>query len=120
MDAVFVIGKNGERLMPTHRLGHVRYLLKDGKAHIYSRNPFTIQMDVETTSYVQPMEIGVDAGYEHIGISVKSESREYAAAQYDLLKDEKQRHDDCRNAATACVTENPAGTTAKRQKRKAG
>lgn len=27
MDAVFVIGKNGERLMPTHRLGHVRHLL---------------------------------------------------------------------------------------------
>ena len=96
MDAVFVIGKNGERLMPTHRLGHVRHLLKDGKAHIYSRNPFTIQMDVETTSYVQPMEIGVDAGYEHIGISIKSESRECVAAQYDLLKDEKQRHDDCR------------------------
>ena len=96
MDAVFVISKNGERLMPTHRLGHVRHLLKEGKAHIYSRNPFTIQMDVETTSYVQPVEIGVDAGYEHIGISVKSESREYVAAQYDLLKDEKQRHDDCR------------------------
>ena len=97
MDAIFVIGKHGERLMPTRRLGHVRHLLKEGKAHIYSRNPFTIQMDVETTTYVQPMEIGVDTGYEHVGISVKSEKREYVAAQYDLLKDEKQRHDDCRN-----------------------
>lgn len=29
-----VLSKNGERLMPTIRLGKVRHLLKDGKAKI--------------------------------------------------------------------------------------
>lgn len=39
--AVFVIGKNGERLMPTSRLGKVRHMLKDGRAVIVSHKPFT-------------------------------------------------------------------------------
>ena len=42
------------------------------------------------------MEIGVDSGYKHVGVSVKSAKREYLSAQFDLLPDEKSRHDDCR------------------------
>ena len=94
--AVFVVSKEGERLMPTTRYGKVRHLLKDGKATIVCRNPFTIQLCYESTAYTQPMEVCVDAGYQHIGVSVKSESKEYVSAQYDLLKDEKERHDDAR------------------------
>lgn len=94
--AVFVINKQGERLMPTMRYGKVRHLLKEGKAHIVSRHPFTIQLNYESTAYTQPMELCVDTGYQHIGVSVKSESQEYVSAQYDLLKDEKERHDDAR------------------------
>ena len=96
MSAVYIISKNGERLMPTVRYGHVRHLLKDGKAVIFSRHPFTIQLTYDTSEFVQPMEIGVDSGYEHVGVSVKSAKREYLSAQFDLLSDEKSRHDDCR------------------------
>lgn len=96
MSAVYIISKNGERLMPTVRYGHVRHLLKDGKAVVFSRQPFTIQLTYDTSEFVQPMEIGVDSGYEHVGVSVKSAKREYLSAQFDLLSDEKSRHDDCR------------------------
>ena len=91
--AVFVISKNGERLMPTIRYGKVRHLLKEGKAIIYSRKPFAIQLTYDVTSHNQPIEICVDTGYQHIGVSVKSESREYVSAQYDLLPNEKEQHD---------------------------
>lgn len=94
--AVYVIGKNGERLMPTTRLGRVRHLLKEGKAHIIGRKPFTIQLDYESTTYTQEIELCVDTGAQHVGVSVKSESKEYDSIQFDLLPDEKERQDDCR------------------------
>lgn len=52
--------------------------------------------DHDSEEEIQPMEIGMDAGYQHVGVSVKSAKREYFSAQFDLLKDEKQHHDDCR------------------------
>lgn len=94
--AVYVISKNGERLMPTNRYGRVRHLLNEGKAHIVGRKPFTIQLDYESTAYVQDMELCMDAGAQHIGVSVKCERRECDSLQFDLLKDEKEKHDDCR------------------------
>jgi N6-L-threonylcarbamoyladenine synthase len=93
---VMVISKDGDRLMPTMRNGKVRHLLKSGKAKIVGRHPFTIQLLYETTNYTQPIELCVDTGAQHIGISLKSESREYVSAQYDLLVGEKERHDDAR------------------------
>lgn len=93
---VCVISKYGEQLMPTSCLGKVRHMLKDGRAVIYKRDPFTIQLTYETTTYTQPIEVCIDAGYQHIGNSIKSESMEYFSQQYDLLPDEKQRHDDQR------------------------
>lgn len=90
---VFVISSNGERLMPTSRLGHVRHLLKDGKAVIIKHKPFTIQLTYDTPNQIQPIELCMDTGYQHIGLSLKSERQEYLSQQYDLLKDEKERHD---------------------------
>lgn len=82
--------------MPTFRLGKVRHLLKNGRAKIVKHHPFTIQLRYDSRNYVQPVEICEDVGYEYIGISVKSQSHEYVSAQYDTLKDEKERHDSCR------------------------
>ena len=96
MSAVYVLSKSGGCLMPTTRYRHVRRLLKDGKARICSRNPFAIQLTYDSVKNTQPIEIGIDAGYEHIGVSVKSAKQEYFSAQFDLLKNEKQHHDDCR------------------------
>ena len=97
MSVVYVLSMNGNRLMPTSRCGHVRHLLKDGKAKIVSRHPFTVQLLYESGEYTQPLEIGVDSGYVHVGVSVKSERREFFSAQFDLLANEKSRHDNCRN-----------------------
>ncbi len=91
---VAVVDKDGQPLMPTTRLGKVRHMLKDGRAVVFRRNPFTIQLTYEPkTHFTQPVELCVDTGYVHAGLSVKSESKEYVSAQYDLLTDEKQRHD---------------------------
>lgn len=90
---VFIISKNGERLMPTRRLGKVRHLLKDEKAIIVSRKPFTIQLTYDTTNHTQPIELCMDTGHQHIGLSMKSERQEYVSAQFDLLQSEKENHD---------------------------
>lgn len=82
--------------MPTTRLGKVRRWLKTGKAEIYCRKPFTIRLKEETTTYTQPIEVCVDTGYQHIGISVKSEKREYMSEERILLRCEKSHHDDAR------------------------
>ena len=96
MPTVYVMSVNGKCLMPTNRCGHIRHPLKDGKAKIVSRHPFTIQLLYESWEYTQPLEIGVDSGYIHVGVSVKSRDRESFSAEFDLLTDEKSRHDDCR------------------------
>ena len=93
---VCVLSNNGERLMPTFRLGKVRRLLKDGKAKIVKHHPFTIQLLYDSKTNTQPIEICEDVGYNYIGISVKSQSHEYVSAQYDTLQDEKACHDSCR------------------------
>ena len=94
--AVCVISQNGERLMPTIRYGKVRHMLHDGRAVIVKHNPFTIQLTYESECETQPIEYCEDSGHLHIGISIKSEKREFVAEQRDLLNDEKEKHDDCR------------------------
>ena len=96
MSVVYVLSMNGNRLMPTGRCGHIRHLLKDGKAKIVSRHPFTIKLLYQSEEVTQPLEIGVDSGYVHVGVSVKSAKREFFSAEYDLLPDEKDRHDACK------------------------
>ena len=93
--SVAVISKTGERLMPTSEY-RARKLLKSGKAMKYCYNPFTIKLTERETGNVQPLELCMDTGYVHIGISVKSEKHEYLAEQIDALTDEKNRHDACR------------------------
>ena len=90
-----VISKTGERLMPTSEY-RARKLLKSGKAIKYSYRPFTIQLTERETGDIQPIELCMDTGYIHIGISVKSEKHEYLADQIDTLTDERSRHDACR------------------------
>ena len=78
--SVAVISKTGERLMPTSEY-RARKLLKSGKAIKYSYHPFTIQLTERKTGNIQPIELCMDTGYIHIGISVKSEKHEYLTEQ---------------------------------------
>ena len=70
---VYVLSKEGRPLMPTKRYGRVRHLLRQGKAKVVKKTPFTIQLLCETTTYAQPISLGIDAGTKHIGLSATTE-----------------------------------------------
>lgn len=84
---VYVISQTGQPLMPTDRHGKVRHLLKDGKAKVVKRCPFTIQLMYESSTYIQELVLGVDAGSKVIGVSVTSEEKEYYAGEVELRND---------------------------------
>ena len=65
---VYVISKDGQPLMPTPRFGKVRRLLKNKKAKVVSRCPFTIKLLYEPeTLVVQEVVLGQDTGSKHVG-----------------------------------------------------
>lgn len=84
---VYVINKNGTALMPTKRHGKVRRMLKNGQAKVVKRCPFTIQLLYDTTSYTQPVNLGIDAGSKHIGVCAATEKEELYCADIELRKD---------------------------------
>ena len=92
----FVLSVKGEKLMPTTNIKKIRKLLRSGRAKIVEHMPFTVQLLYESGNDVQSIEFTEDTGYQHIGVSLKSEKHEYVSAEFTLLKDEKQRHDDQR------------------------
>ena len=63
---VYVLNQDGQPLMPTKNHAKVRVLVKDGKAKVVRRTPFTIQLTYNSTHYTQPVSLGVDAGSRHI------------------------------------------------------
>ena len=88
---VYVIGANGTPLMPTDRAGWVRKMLRDNKAKVVRRMPFTIQLLYETAQNVQPITLGVDAGHRAVALSASSEGNEYYSAEMRLRKDVKKQ-----------------------------
>ena len=92
---VFVLSNSNKKLMPTNEY-RARRLIRSGKATIYKYRPFTIKLTVREDGYNQPIEYCCDTGYQHIGISIKSHKHEYVNEQRDLLKDETEKHNDCR------------------------
>ena len=85
---VYVLDKNGHPLMPTERYGKVRRMLKEDKAKVVKRCPFTIKLLYETTeNNTQELTLGVDAGYKHIGVSVTSKTKEVYASEIELRTD---------------------------------
>jgi len=84
---VYVLDIEGKPLMPTERHGKVRRLLRDGKAHVVRLQPFTIQLDYESTTYNQEVSLGIDAGSVHIGVSATTEKKELFAAEVVLRTD---------------------------------
>lgn len=81
---VYVISKEGKPLMPTERHGMVRRLLKDHKAIVIKKVPFTIQLLYEVTEFTQPVTLGVDSGYKYIGLSATTETKELYAEEVTL------------------------------------
>uniref|UniRef100_UPI00210CCF8C RRXRR domain-containing protein n=1 Tax=Thermoanaerobacter thermocopriae TaxID=29350 RepID=UPI00210CCF8C len=73
--------------MPTNRHGKVRRLLKQGLAKVVRREPFTIQLLYNTTSYTQPVVLGLDTGSKVDGISAITEKQELFSAEVELRQD---------------------------------
>ena len=84
---VYVLSKDGKPLMPTKRLGRVRHLLKDGKAKVIKRTPFTIQLLYDSKEFVQEVSLGVDAGSKVVGLSATNEKEELFASNVILRND---------------------------------
>lgn len=87
MQVVCVLNKDGLPLMPTHKLGKVRHLLKDGEAKVIKRSPFTIQLNYNCDNYTQPITLGVDAGSKHIGLSASTKKEELYCSDVELRND---------------------------------
>ena len=63
---VYVQNKHGHPLMPCTP-AKARHLLKDNKAKVVRRTPFTIQLLYGSAGYKQSAILGVDAGSKTIG-----------------------------------------------------
>ena len=84
---VYILDIDNNPLMPTERHGHVRRLLRDGKACVVKRTPFTIKLNYQTTAYVQEVSLGIDTGTQHIGVSATTKSKELFSSEVVLRKD---------------------------------
>lgn len=84
---VCVLDIDGNPLMPTERHGKVRRLLKEGKAKVVKRCPFTIQLLYDSTRYVQEINLGIDAGSKHIGVSATTKEKVLYEADVELRND---------------------------------
>ena len=71
---VYVLNQNGQPLMPTNRHGKVKHLLKEGKAKVVKRCPFTIKLLYESTNHTQNLTLGVDTGSGTIGTAVSDDN----------------------------------------------
>ena len=89
---VYVLKQNGQPFMPTERFGKVRRLLKEGKAKVVRREPFTIRLLYEPeTDVVQECYCGVDTGSKHIGVAVVGNDRVLYQSQTELRDDIKRK-----------------------------
>lgn len=83
---VYVLNKHGEALMPC-KPRKARLLLKEKKAKVVKRTPFTIQLLYGSSGYNQVVSLGVDAGTKHIGLSATTEKQVLFEADVGLRTD---------------------------------
>ena len=83
---VYVLNKHGKPLMPTNS-AKARLMLKQGKAKVVKRTPFTIQLIYGSSGYVQLISLGVDTGYKNIGLSARTDTKELFSSEVELRTD---------------------------------
>ena len=84
---VYVLSALGKPLDPTEDYRKVRLLLKQSKATVVRRAPFTIRLNSRKNGYIHPATLGVDAGSKTIGLSASTEEKELFAAEVVLRND---------------------------------
>lgn len=80
---VYVLNMRGESLMPTTPR-KARVLLRDGKAKVVKRTPFTIQLAYATGESKQEIILGIDAGSKTIGLSASTKDEELYSAEVQM------------------------------------
>lgn len=92
---VYVLDMNGQPLMPTHNGAKVRVLLKQKRAKVVSKCPFTIKLLYESTGFTQPLTLGVDTGSKYVGSAVINDitSEIIYESQVELRDDIKLKMD---------------------------
>ena len=83
---VFVLSREGYSLMPTTPR-RARLWLKARRARVVRRDPFTIQLRFETTSYTQPVTVGVDTGSKAVGLAALANGEVLLQAEVQLRTD---------------------------------
>lgn len=83
---VFVLNRHGKPLMPCHP-ARARQLLKTGEAEVVKRTPLTIRLFYGSSGYKQPVTLGVDSGYNYIGLSAVSPKQELFCSDLKLRTD---------------------------------
>lgn len=89
---VYVISIDNKPLMPTKRHGKVRRLLRDKKAKVVRREPFTIKLLYKLeTDTVQDCTLGIDTGVKHIGAAVLSKEQILYTSEVEIKDDIKKK-----------------------------
>ena len=91
---VYVISQDGRPLMPTERYGKVRHMLRDGRARVVRREPFTIQLTYGTgAEHTQPGTLGFDSASKQGGFAVVNEKKTLIAGEF-ILRDDVHKNVD--------------------------
>lgn len=94
---VYVLDIDGRPLMPTQRFGKVYRMLRDGKAKVVRREPFTIKLLYEPeTKIVQEVVLGIDSGSKHLGAACVANGEVLYQSQIKLRDNIKPKMDDKR------------------------
>ena len=83
---------DGLWLMPTYP-AKARYLLKQGKAKVIQRTPFSIQLNYETTEFTQDIVVGIDDGGIHVGVACVANDESIYQEEVNLRTDIKTKID---------------------------
>lgn len=85
-DKVYVLNQRNEPLMPCSPQ-RARTLLREEKAVVKTRTPFTIQLTMATGEATQPVMLGIDSGYANIGLSAVTDKQEVFSSEVALRTD---------------------------------
>ncbi len=83
---IYVINIYGNPIMPCKE-AKARKLLKQNKAKVIKKTPFTIQLNFECENKVQNITLGVDSGSRTIGLSATTEKLELFSSEVILRND---------------------------------
>ncbi len=83
---VFVLNQKKEQLMPC-KPSKAKKLLKEGKAKVINRMPFTIKLIFGSSGYKQPVIVGMDTGSKVIGCAAIANNQVVYQSEIQIRQD---------------------------------